>query len=512
MRLPPARRRWASLLVLVALTACSAPGPAPRPEAPLPTPTSTVGRPLLAIPDVRPAGFADPPPGSGLARYEAQPVDWQPCGAPALCATVRVPLDYAQPDGTAITLALAKIPATAPVRRGALFLDPGGPGGSGFDFVRGFRPAGLEAFDLVGWDPRGVGRSTPVTCSADLDRFNSIDVSPDTPAEKSELLTESRAFGASCLARSGILLEHISTAETVTDLDLLRRLVGQDKLDYLGFSYGTLLGSLYAQRYPQNVGRLVLDGATDITGQGAVSQISGFERALNHFATWCAGQACGLGANRDEVVATVSTLLRDLDQRPLKVGRRELSQQQGVQAVINAMYGGVRGWTELGPELRQAVAGDGRSLLAHADRANERTGNGRYGQIAYAFPAIRCRDSNDVDVAEAERESVEANRQAPILGPLNGPDVLCTQWPVAPGPRSPKITAAGAPTIVVVGTTGDPATPYEWAVSMSKQLDAAVLVTFEGEGHTAYGQSRCVQARVQDFLLNGVLPEAGTRC
>lgn len=521
MRLAP---RWVVVLLLVlGLVGCSghpvsppAPTVTPAPSLPpVPSATTTAApdaRPVLPMNDYRPAGFTDPPPGQGLDRYARQQLDWQPCGA-VLCADVLVPLDYARPDGIAITLALAKVPATAPTRLGSLFVNPGGPGGSGVDFVQTFRPVGLAGYDLIGWDPRGVGRSTPVQCypAADLERYDAIDVSPDNPAERQTLLDEERAFGAACLARSGALLTHISTAETVRDLDLLRRLVGSARLDYLGFSYGTKIGALYADRYPEQIGRMVLDGATDLTGK-AVPQVVGFERALTSFATWCVGQSCALGGSPADVLATVNRLLGDLDRQPIAVGNRELSQQQGVQAVLQALYGGVSSWRSLAGQLTQARNGNGAALLAQADVANGRSRDGRYDQFSAAFPAIRCLDSQDDSVAEAGRVAAADDEAAPILGPLAGPDLICTQWPVAPAPALPRITAAGAPPVLVIGTTGDPATPYEWAQAMAGELDSAVLLTHVGEGHTAYGSSACVRDRVSDFLVAGTLPPEGTSC
>ena len=521
MRLAP---RWlVVLLLLVGLVGCSVgrvspPGPTVTPEVslpPVPSVTTTAAldaRPVLPMNDYRPAGFTDPPAGQGLERYAQQGLDWQPCGA-VLCADVRVPLDYDRPDRTAITLALAKAPATAPTRLGSLFLNPGGPGGSGVDLVQAFRPVGLGGYDLIGWDPRGVGRSTPVQCypATDLERYDAIDVSPDDPGERQTLLEEERAFGAACLARSGELLTHISTAETVRDLDLLRRLVGSPKLDYLGFSYGTTIGALYADRYPDQVGRMVLDGATDLTGE-SVPQVLGFERALTSFATWCVSQSCALGDSSAAVLATVEGVLQGLDQRPITVGNRQLSQQQGVQAVAQALYGGVSSWSSLAGQLTQAAAGDGTALLAQADLANGRSRDGRYDQFSSAFPAIRCLDSQATSVAAAEREALADNRAAPLLGPLSGPDLICTQWPVPPAKKRPTVTAAGAATILVIGTTGDPATPYEWAQAMATQLDSAVLLTHVGEGHTGYGSSACIRDRVRDLLVDGQLPPVGTRC
>lgn len=471
------------------------------------------GRPVQPVPDVRPAGFTDPPPGTGLDRYRRQGLHWRSCAKAVTCASVLAPLDYADPDGTAITLALAKRAATAPDRLGTLFVNPGGPGGSGRSYAAGFNAKGLERYDVVGWDPRGAGGSTPVTCfgSADLDRYFSTDISPDNAAEKRALQAENYAFGTSCLARSGPLLQHISTATTVQDLDLLRGLVGDTKLNYFGASYGTEIGALYAQTYPGTVGHLVLDGAVDISGD-KVSQIEGFERALTHFAAWAAtGGGHPLGTSQTEVLGRVRDLLTGLDAQPLTVGARQLSQAQAVQGVVDPLY--ERGdWPVLLKALAAADEGNGQDLLALADAGNFRNGNGAYGQIAYSFPAIRCLDSQATSVAAAERSAKRDSEKAPLLGPLGGPDLVCPLWPVAPAPKEPRITAKGAAPIVVVGTTGDPATPYENAVGMARQLSSGVLVTLEGEGHTAYGQSSCVRSLVDAYLVQDQVPPDGVRC
>ena len=514
------RRRLAGLLLVpvLLLTACTpqpGPAPSPPPATPTATPTATQGRPVQPVPEVRPDGFADPPVGTGLQRYQQQRVSWRPCSEKLECAEVLAPLDYDQPDGTAVTLALARRPATGPRRLGSLFINPGGPGGPGRNYVGYFDADGLESYDVVGWDPRGVAGSTPVRCfgSADLDRFLAVDVSPDDAAEERALVAETYAFGQSCLARSGPLLEHISTTDTVRDLDLLRGLVGDQRLNYFGASYGTKIGALYAQLYPDKVGRLVLDGAVNISGQ-EVSQLEGFERALGNFATWAARDTelgRPLGASREEVLGRIRTLLAGLDAQPLRVGERALSQQQGVQGVLDPLYGRDE-WPGLLRALAAAARSDGRELLALADAGNFRTDDGRYGQINYAFPAIRCLDSRATSVAAAERAARRLEKRAPVLGPLSGPDLVCPLWPVRPAPKEPRITARGAAPILVLGTTGDPATPYENAVGMARQLESGVLVTLQGEGHTAYGQSACVQQAVRAYLTEDRVPRDGTRC
>jgi pimeloyl-ACP methyl ester carboxylesterase len=474
------------------------------------------GRPLQPIPDVEPEGFTNPPPGKGLARYEKQELDWRSCGPGLSCSEVLVPLDYANPDGTAITLLAAKREATGDRRLGTLFINPGGPGGSGVWYVGYFNAAGLENYDIVGWDPRGVGHSTPVTCFGkdDLDQYFSMDSSPDDPSELQARIDKQMEFGRSCLDRSGTLLEHVSTMETVRDLDLLRHLVGDAKLNYFGSSYGTKIGSLYAEMFPHRVGRMVLDGAVNINSNSRIGQVEGFERALNHFASWCAKEQCRLGSQREDVLKVIKDFLDRLDQQPLAAsGGRTLSQQQGVEAVFYAMYGGIGSWPTLRDALTAAIFdNDGSGLLQLADASDRRDRDGNYGQLNYAFPAIRCLDNQDDSVRAAQQQLAEDSREAPVLGRLNGPDLTCPLWPVKPAPKLPAVDAAGAPPILIIGTTGDPATPYEYARLMARELQSGVLVTFDGEGHLAYGQSGCVRELVVAYFVRYQVPRDGTRC
>ena len=413
-------------------------------------------------------------------------------------------------------MTIGRIPATASPRLGSLFINPGGPGGSGLDYLRYFNAAGLDRYDIVSWDPRGVGRSTPVRCSDDatLDRLFSIDASPDDASEASTLERSVAGFGADCLRRSGSLLEHISTADTVRDLELLRRLVGDRRLHYFGSSYGTQIGADYAQAYPDRTGPMVLDGAVDLGEDSTTKQLQGFELALDHFATWCAAQRCRVGSSPPQVLAAVKRLLQSLDARPLPAaGERPLTQQLGTQGLLYPLYGGTAGWPPLRAALEAALDGDGRGLLALADAGNERAADGHYAQLAVAFPAIRCRDSQDVSVAQAERAAAALVSKAPVLGPYAGPDLICPLWPVPPAPAAPHVDATGVRTpIVVIGTTGDPATPYVWAQEMNRQLRSSVLITYAGEGHLSYGKSGCVQALVRGYLVAGRIPPVNSRC
>ena len=488
-----------------------------EPPAPTRTPsaTPTGGRPVEPIPPVRPNGFSDPPPGTGMDRYRNQQPKWQDCGDGLSCAVILAPLDYAKPDGTALTLAVARRAASGSRRLGTLFINPGGPGASGTAYVGYFNATGLADYDIVGWDPRGVGLSTPVDCmgTADLDRYYALDSSPDNSSERRIRLAAVQAFGQSCLKRSGELLEHISTVETVRDLELLRHLVGDAKINYFGSSYGTRIGALYAELYPAGVGRMVLDGSVNIGGEDAITQTEGFERALNNFAGWCAAERCRLGNSRTEVLRRVKSYLDQLDQRPVAVRNRTLTQAQGVDAVYYSMYGGQPSWVQLRDSLEAAIFnGNARGMLVLGDRSNFRRDDGSYDQINYSFPAVRCLDSQDDSVREAEKRYDRVAKVAPVLGRLGGADLTCALWPVAPAPPQPSIDGDGAPPIMVIGTTGDPATPYEYAVDMADRLKSGVLVTNQGEGHLAYGSSECIKRLVIDYLVENRVPTDRTRC
>jgi pimeloyl-ACP methyl ester carboxylesterase len=522
------RSTAAVLWVAVIFSGCSPAGSSPEPTSspaaatasatPSPSPTSVIppdGRPTEPIPDVVLYGYVDPPPGEGMSRYSIQSLEWQPCGQTFECADVRAPLDYADPNGQAITLSLARRKATVQPRLGSLFLNPGGPGASGRDLLAGFDAKGLERYDLIGWDPRGTDDSTPVQCfprGADFDRYLATDGSPDDDAELGAEISENRAFAEACLKYSGSLLQHVSTLETVRDLDLLRGLVKDEKINYLGFSYGTLIGSLYAQTYPKRVGRVVLDGAVDIV-ESPVTQLEGFQRALSNFATWCATKKCALGNNRDKVLTAVSDLLTRLDTQPIKVGRRQLTQSLALTGVIYPLYGQENAWDALRQALNAATKGDGSKLLRLADAYAGRHDDGSYDQDTSANAAIRCRDSQKTSVAkELKEDAAEIKKNPSTLSPFWGSDLLCPVWPVAPAPKLPKITARGARPIVVVGTTGDPATPYEYAAGMSRQLDSGVLITLRGYGHTAYSQSACIRTIVQAYLIKDVVPRKNASC
>lgn len=478
-------------------------------------PGVAIDRPTL--PAVAPVldGIVAGLPGGDLAGYLQQKPAWTDCDAGTQCADVLAPLDYADPAAKAVTLALRRKPATGTPRLGALFVNPGGPGASGKDLVVGFQSRGLEQYDLIGWDPRGTGDSTPVKCfgDADADAYSLLDASPDTDAERTALIEASYDLGKACWEHSGILLEHISTIETVRDLDLLRQLVGDSQLHYLGYSYGTQIGATYAELFPQFTGRLVLDAAVNITGNDDVVQAMGFDLALGNFAAWCAQRRCRLGSSKQQVLDAITGLFDRLDARVLPVARRSLTQSLAVTGTAAMLYGGKGAWPSLAAALDAAVRGRGEGLLWGADVLNSRDEEGHYDTMFYAFPAISCLDSGeDKGVLDADRVWTEDTGKAPIFGRYFGPQYGCALWPVRPA-RQLEIKGADAKPLLVIGGTGDNATPYQQAVTMAEQLKSGVLVTYQGEGHGSYGgKSGCIDKIVVDYLVKGAVPADGVRC
>lgn len=450
-------------------------------------------------------GFREPPPGSGTERYLDQELQWAPCDGQE-CAEIAVPLDWEDPDGQAITISMLRVPADGEPK-GTIFVNPGGPGGSGKDLAAYFSREGLTDYDIIGWDPRGVDDSTPVQCGSteQMDEFLEVDNSPDDPAEVDALDQAARDYGERCAELSGDLLEHVSTVDTVADLDLLRQLVGDDKLNFLGYSYGTEIGAVYADLHPDKVGRLVLDSAVDISPGRQLSQeipqAEGFSRVLNDFAEWCVEQECALGNTPDEVTGTVAELLTRLDAEPLTVGDRELTQSLAVNGVMHPMYMNESAWRVLAEAVDRADRGDGSWLLQLADDYNSRGDNG-YSSLMNSFNAIRCTSEPQPELEETYQDAEEVAETVEVLGPFMGVDNVCALWPVeVTKPNPDHMTAAGADPIMVIGSRGDSATPFEYSEHMADQLESGFLVTWEGIGHGTYGgTSRCVDQAVVDYF------------
>lgn len=453
---------------------------------------------------------------------------WTPCGSPFQCGHVAVPLDYAHPSGHTIKLALVRLPATDPAHRvGSLLVNPGGPGASGVDFVMQqptlFSAALRARFDIVGFDPRGVGRSDPVRCESAAELTNYIDVNP-APANAAgvqNLVDTNRTFAQGCESTSGkALLAHVGTVDAARDMDRIRAALGEAKLTYLGFSYGTFLGATYAELFPHHVRALALDGALDpslSTEASDIQQAKGFEQDLSDFLANCDStpgcplrQAGGARATFDRALAVIRSGAR----LPGPPGSgRTLGPGEGYLGIVAGLYSSDT-WQYLAQAVAQVLTGQGGLLLALSDSYTMRQPNGTYENTLEANAAVNCVDRpspHSLATYNADAASFEA--QAPDFGELEayGP-LACAYWPVPPTDQPHPITAKGAPPIVVVGTTADPATPYAGAVALAHQLASGVLVTHVGVGHTAYVDSACVRNIVDAYLINLAVPSAGVVC
>ena len=449
------------------------------------------------------------------AAYATQVVNWQQCASgEGQCATIKAPLDWDNPDGDAIEVAVRRVPS-GDSSRGPLFFNPGGPGFGGQDMAQ--RMAGRwQNYDAVGWDPRGTGQSTHVVCGTleQTDEMMNLDASPDDDAEDKALREGGADFAKQCRDSSGKLLDHISTIDVVRDLDLLRHLLGAEKLNYVGVSYGTFVGATYAQLFPNSVGRLVLDAAVDITGEDEIPQAAGFDLALRNFTKWCAtasDELCPLEGDQDEINEGIVSLLTKLDQNPLPVGARELTQSLAATGIAVFLYEDDSAYRALAQVILAAQRGDGQPLLAAADLLNGRGGSS-YDTSTYAFPAMACADAVDEGADAVLGNWRDTFAKAPIMAPFMGAGYSCEFWTAESAPQL-KLTAPGAPTILVVGTTGDSATPYEQAKSMAEQLESGTLLTLDGAGHGAVtGQNKCIADAVDGYLYDGKAPEDGKVC
>jgi pimeloyl-ACP methyl ester carboxylesterase len=456
-----------------------------------------------------------------------------PDGTAWQCAELTVPLDYEAPDGETIEIALVRAvsPASEESRIGSLIFNFGGPGGSGVTGLPGLSEefeALRDGYDLVSFDPRGVGDSAGVVCldAAEVDALEQeMGAEPTTPAQEKAYEEAEERYIAACEANSGAVLPHLTTVNTARDMDLLRHVLGDNKLHYFGFSYGTQLGGVYAHLFPQNVGRAVLDAVVDPDAdetEGFLQQIAGFQLALEHYMEDCAEEFednCATGAGGSEGNAILTDFLAGLAEEPLPTDDedRDLTQSLAVTGIIAALYD-EETWDYLTMALWSALEDeDGSMLLLFADFYNGRDENGQYSNQTDARTAISCADAApvDEDAEEPEDRTEEFIAASPVFGPYagSGQDEGCEGWPVA-GDGVLDVSAEGAPPMVLIGTTGDPATPYEGAERMQNALGegVGVLLTYEGEGHGAYGSDDCIDEAVDEYLLNGMVPEDGLVC
>jgi pimeloyl-ACP methyl ester carboxylesterase len=464
------------------------------------------------------------------ADFYSQKIEWGQCELVGEdCGSVEVPMDWGDPKGPTIRIAVNRIAATSSGKRiGSLLVNPGGPGASGVDYLDSLAsslPAAVrEAYDIIGFDPRGVGSSSPVRCydSGQMNQY--LDWWPEKmdTAGIIDYREQTQAFAQACLQRTGQMLGHVDSVSVARDMDVIRAVLGDKTLNYVGFSYGTLLGALYAENYPQQVGRLILDGAIDPSEDSATStlaQIASFEKSLRAYIASCQeGTGCPLTGGVEGGLKTIHDLIAAQAANPLTTDYgRDLSVQTALMGVLMCLYDDQL-WTELTAALDTALTKkDGTALMQLADYYFDRDSqSGAFQSNMFeAFAAIGCLD-DPVDARRAAMDTMAGRLKeaAPTLGEFSSyGEVSCAEWPYAATGGPHKVTAKGAAPIIVVGTTGDPSTPYESAVSLADQLESGVLLTYEGEGHTAIGRSNeCVEKAVADFLVGGTAPKAGTKC
>jgi pimeloyl-ACP methyl ester carboxylesterase len=493
----------------------TSPGPATSP-----TPSRPADRPAVA----------DWP--AALSAFYTQQLDWKPCSdnAKHRCATMQVPVDYTKPAGDRFTLALRKAPATDPAKRlGSLVINPGGPGGSGVEYAQYasfvFSPAVRAAYDIVGFDPRGIGQSDPVSClsDADMDALFAIDPTPDSAAERQKGHAAVDAITKDCASRGGQRALHMSTTEVARDMDVMRVLLGDDRLNFFGGSYGTFLGAIYADAFPKKVGRMVLDSAmspNQTDQQEMAYDIQGFEASIDAFIDWCVARpSCALGSDKAAARGKIAALLDEVERHGLtttKPGLATIGEGWVGFAIFMCLYSDTS-WPTLDKGLAQAFEGRGDILLAKAMSVVERSATGHYATGSYlqAMIPVRCADwprSPDTPAARAEEKRLTTAH--PLWAKLNG-DLydMCTAWP-APGRALKGSTlAVGAAPILVIGNERDPATPIGGTEQLAKDLDSGVLLTSDHDGHgTYFAGSSCVDSAVDGYLVRGKVPSSGTTC
>jgi len=453
--------------------------------------------------------------------------DWKACDDSAStttvqCSTLQVPFDYNNPSAGTFTLYVKLLPAANPTLRiGSMMVNPGGPGFGGSSLADDasyyFSTDITDHFDIIAWDPRGTGKSTPaVNCVDDYDEYFGIDSPPDSPEENQALIDASQAFNDECMANSGEILPYISTQASATDMDSIRQALGEDKISYFGFSYGSELGATWATLFPQTVRAAVFDGAVDpqaTSSQEGMAQAGGFEGQLTTFLAACSENSTCAFYNGGKAEAAFDSLLFALDAKPLVVSADRTPVTQGVAftAVAQAMYSDSN-WPQLEQALADAQQGDGAGLLKLYDDYYQRKDDGSYGNELEAFLAISCLDDpGSTSIKDVEDAVPDYVAVAPRLGANFGYGYSCALWPVKPATKI-DATGKGAGPIVVVGTTGDPATPLESTRKMAAALEQGVLLIVEANQHTGYGANECITNAVDSYLIKLTVPVNETTC
>ncbi|MGW0315699.1 alpha/beta hydrolase [Streptomyces flavidovirens] len=482
-----------------------------------------------------------------LRPFHTQRVEWKTCGQGEPpsdlppeqaklnwileCTTVEVPLDYAQPGGERVALAVNRSKATNQARRiGSLLVNPGGPGGSGLQMVANMGATlgqgMLEGrYDVVGFDPRGVGESGAVQCLSgpDYDRFYQTDFTPDTNEERQALDEQLKRYAEACRRHSGKLLPHVGTENAARDMDVLRAVLGDAKLHYYGMSYGTELGQVYAEHFPRNIGRMVLDSVVDSaewhTAAAEREQMASTDKQVNDFLAWCgSGGSCPLGNSMEDGRRALTNLFNRLERQPMQVPgapTRPVTETVARDAIGDSMYS-TQEWPALEAAFAAALRGDAAPLRQLVDEGRERDPKtGQYGSLDDSDAAIVCLAMPEPDrrTQLTDETLAELRKVAPVAGESMLFEDRCRHWPVPPTMLPHPITAKGAAApILIVNNTRDPATPIEEARAVAGRIANSALLANDADGHGVFGKGPCVNNVTARYLLDGTLPDKGNSC
>ena len=467
------------------------------------------------------------PPSTLYAPSVGGTLKWKSCSGDSLdplqCARLSVPFDYNNPSKGSFSLKLVKRPANIRTQRvGSMLVNPGGPGFGGTDLPENaesyFSTTLIDTFDIIGWDPRGTGTSIPaIDCTEDYDRFfASGDITPDTDEERADIVASTEEFTQACFDNNGDLLPYVGTNNVARDMDMIRAALGEQKITYFGFSYGSELGATWATMFPSTVRAAVFDGATDPTSnymQGGLDQAKGFETEFTKFLAQCSDNKKCPFYNNGNAEGAFDTLIKELDVRPLVVSKSRVSVNQAIAytAVSEAMYSSTM-WSELEVALRDAQKGDGSGLLSLFDSYYRRSPDGKYGNELEAFNAIMCLDDPGPKTVKEDDSYIPKFLEiAPRLGISFTGGYSCVFWPAKPDPRI-EITGKGAGPIIVVGTTGDAATPLASSRKMASTLEDGRLIVVDENRHTGYGSNDCVGTAVDNYLITTKVSFAEKAC
>ena len=467
-----------------------------------------------------------------LERFYKQDVTWKGCGGGNDCTTLLAPVDWNDPEGDTIEIAISRHRASAGEAMGSLLINPGGPGGSGFDFAQGFTgSSGVYAnYDIIGFDPRGVGRSTPIICfedDADRDQmiYGTYDDPYGSPGWEAELAERQRAWVEACAENTGDLLAHVDTVSVAHDMDMMRAVLGDEKLNYLGYSFGTYIGTIYAELFPEKVGRMVLDGAVEPpfgTFEALATQMAGFDSAFRAYMQDCLANdsSCPFDGPVNNAMGEAHSLALSVDGQNLKSSDGRVLDSATVGTGIALALYNASNWSYITMMFNGLLDGDPELAFLLADSYNGREGGTYADRSLDVYFAVTCAEgtigTDDVDLQEGLARMDEKGPYVGVILALDDYTLLeaaCSQWPYERPEFPAEFDAEGAPPILVIGTTNDPATPYQQSVDLAETLSSGVMITYNGEGHTVYGNGvACIDDVVDAYFVKDEVPSEDPDC